>query len=197
LISYQNKSAIECCGENSWIFFKGNKKYCFETDNISFIKKSFWGLYSSFLLVIDYQKIRIPAESKNLTQFIQSLSQHFTKEQSSDFLLHHQRATFICFEMEKVSVFLKIFCFFIAPISFFIAKKIWECESTVICIVWAAFSIFYSILWTFVYYFLLKLSVKNFPIFLKIPTVWRILGVVLYMLIGICYRDFYFSIIYR
>jgi len=199
LASYQNKSAFECGdGEDNWIFFKRSKKIYFETNGISLIKKSFWGLYSSFLLVLGNKKLRIPAESQNLMPFIQSLSHRLTKEQIVDFMQFHKRAVFVSFEIEKAARFLKYFCFFIAPVSFFIALKVWEFESFIICIVWSVFSIIYSIFWSFVHYFLLIVSVtSSFAIFQRITAIWALLGVFLYMFIGISFRNFYFTLIYR
>ncbi|MDR0304608.1 MAG: hypothetical protein LBH98_07590 [Chitinispirillales bacterium] len=195
--SYKNKSALVCDGEDTWNFFKGNKKFRFETNEISFVKKSFWGLYSSFSIVIDRQKIHIPAESKNLAALIQSLSKRLKKEQISDFLQYHQKASFIRFEMEKTANVLKFFCFLIAPIAFFTAVSVWECVSMMICIVWVIFSLIYPLFWTAVNWILLIFSANNFSIFSKVSAVWAFFGVIFYMLLGICYRNFYLWAIYR
>lgn len=195
-LSALDKSILTCQNQTQWSFCKWGAKHIFEIASISSVKKSFWGLYSSFLLVAGKQKIRIPAESANLTEFISALSQHLSKEQISELLQYHQRASAVCFEMEKKSKFLRIFCFFIAPVSFFVAASVWECFSAIICIVWVVFSLIYPLFWTAVHWILLKISVRNFAVFSRISAVWAVLGVTFYMFLGICYRLFYLGLIY-
>ena len=192
------KSVLICENQSQtqWSFCRWGVKHTFEIGSISSVKKSFWGLYSSFLIVAGEQRIRIPAESGNLTEFISTLSQHLSKEQVSDLLQYHQRATAVCFEMEKKSKFLRIICFFIVPVSFFIAANVWEFFSAIFCIAWVSFSLIYPLFWTAVHWVLLKISAKNFTVFSRISAIWTVFGITLYMFVGICYRLFYLGLIY-
>ena len=195
-LSALSKSALTCQNQTQWSFCRWGVKHSFEIGSISSVKKSFWGLYSSFLIVADEKRIRIPAESENLTEFISALSQHLSKEQISDLLQHHQRAAAVCFEMEKKSKFLRILCFFIAPVSLFVAESVWEFFSAMFCIAWAYVSLIYPLFWTAVHWILLKISAKNFAVFSRISAIWTVFGITLYMFLGICYRLFYLGFIY-
>jgi len=190
------KPNLTCQNQTQWSFCRWGVKHTFEIGLISSVKKSFWGLYSSFLIVADGKRIRIPAESGNLTEFISTLSQHLSKEQISDLLQYHQRAAAVCFEMEKKSRFLRILCFFIVPFSLFVAANVWEFFSAIFCIIWAWFSLIYPLFWTAVHWILLKISAKNFAVFSRISALWTVFGIILYMFLGICYRLLYLGFIY-
>lgn len=196
ILTYQSKSKISFESPNLWCYYKGNRKISFELSEISSIKKSFVGLYSSFVIKIKNTQIRIPAETPKLTDLITSLSQHLSKEQVADFLKFHNNAQSISFETEKPSKFLKYFCFFIPPIAFFISKDVWGTFSIIICILWTILSMVLPLIWTVINIILLKITVKKFDIFIKISSIWAIFGILLYMIIGITYRKFYLWIVY-
>jgi hypothetical protein len=193
---FLDKSALLGEGKDLWCFYKRFKKYTFENSEISSIKKSCVGLYSSFVITVQNKKLRIPAEMNNLEEFISGLSQHLSKEQISDLIEFHRRSLFVCFEMEKKAKVLRILCFFIPPVAFFIAGNVWECFTMVICLLWMFLSLVFPLFWSVVHWFLLKVTVSNFVIFARISTVWAIFGALLYMAVGIIYRKFYLWMIY-
>ncbi|MCL1946545.1 MAG: hypothetical protein FWF51_05250 [Chitinivibrionia bacterium] len=197
IMSLANKSAFICEGKDLWCFYKGGKKYSFECSEISSIKKSFFGLYSSLVIKVQDTKINIPAETRSLNGFISDLLQHLPKEQVSDLLNFHQRAQCVCFEVEKVSIFLRFFCFFIPLLGFFIARNVWELFSMPICILWAFLSLVFPFFWIIIHWILLKITVRNFNIFSRISALWAIFGVLFYMTTGFAYRHFYLWIIYN
>ena len=196
IISYQKKSEFAFDGQSFWSYCRGNRKFSFETKEISSIKKSHCGLFSSFVIKIQNQKIRIPAEMPNLTDFITNLSGHLSKEQVSDFLKFHQEALMVNSEMEKSSRFLKDFCLFIPLIAFFTAKNVWESFSIVIGILWAILSMVFPLVWTAIHLFLLRITAGYFAVFIKITGIWAFLGILLYMIAGIAYRKFYQWVVY-
>ena len=197
IMSLANKSAFICEGKDLWCFYSGGKKRSFECSEISSVKKSFWGLYSSLVVNVQGAKIRIPAETYSLSGFISDLSQHLQKEQVSDLLEFHERARCVCFEMEKASKFFKTFCFFIPLLGFFIARNVWEFFTMPICILWAFLSLIFPFFWTIVHWGLLKTTARRFALFSRIPILWTIFGILLYMTAGIVYRNFYLWIIYN
>jgi hypothetical protein len=197
ILSYQYKSAFVFEQPyNLWAYYKGNRKISFEINEILSIKKSFWGLYSSFVIKIKDTKIRIPAEMPKLTDFITSLSEHLSKEQVSDFLKFHQEALMVDSKMEKSSQFLKNFCFFIPMIALFTAMSVWEGFPIIICILWTILSLIFPIIWMAIHWLLLKITAEHFSVFLKISSIWAFFGVLLYMIVGIAYRKFYLWMVY-
>jgi len=197
IMSLANKSVFICEGSNLWCLYKGGKKYTFECSEISSIKKSFWGLYSSLAVSVGGVKVSIPAETRSLKGFISDLMQHLPKEQVSDLLNFHQRAQYVCFEVEKASDFFKFFCFFIPLLGFFIAKNVWELFSAPICVLWAFLSLVFPFFWMVTLWILLKITVRKFDLFSRISALWAIFGVLLYMTIGFLYRHYIFWIIYN
>jgi hypothetical protein len=154
-------------------------------------------LYSSLIIKIGDFKLNIPAETQTLSSFISALNQHLPEEQINDLLKFHHNSLCVSNEMEKKAKFLRIFCFFIPPISFFIARNVWEYFFLPICFHWVFLSLIYPLFWTVSHWFLLKISVRNFAVFSKISVIWALLGVFLYMAGGIVYRnliwtDFFF-----
>jgi hypothetical protein len=196
VLTYQLKSVLISEEPLSWSYYKGNRKISFELSEILSIKKSYWGLYSSFVIKIKdakqiIYKIRIPAEKPRLTDFITNLSGHLSKEQISQFLKFHRESLAVNFEIEKSSKFLRIFCFFIPAIAFFIAMSVWENFIMMLSILWVILSLILPLIWTAINLLLLKIAAHNFSVFSKILSIWVFLGVILYMVIGIAFQKVY------
>jgi len=195
IISYQNKTAL-IFEAPVWCFYKGSRKISFETSEILSVRKSFWGIFSSFVVKIkDPQqntcRIRIPAETPNLAEFISNLSQNLPKEKFPDLLKFHKKAYAACLEMEKTSSFLQFFCFAIPPIAYFVARYVWGSFSPIICILWAILSLIFPLFWAAIHLLLLKFTAEKFAVFSKVTGIWLFFGVLLYMITGIIYREYY------
>jgi len=195
ILSYQNKTKL-VLEDQLWTFYQGNRKYSFELSEISSIKKSFSGIYSSFVIKIKNIKIRIPAETKSLADFIANLSGNLSKEQVADFQKFHNEAQMISYETEKISEFMKIFCFLIPIIAFFVAQSVWGNFNIIISILWVVLSLVFPLVWTTINLFLLKITASNFTIFSRISNIWAIFGILIYMILGIIYRNFYLWVVY-
>jgi hypothetical protein len=191
IVSYKNKSAFILEDGKSWCFYKNGKKHSFGIDEISQIRKSFLGLYSWFVITVDKTGLCIPAEMKGLKEFINALSQHLPKERIANLIKFHENSQLIYFEMEKSAKFLRIFCFFIPPIAFFVAKCVWQNVPLIICVLWTILSLVFPLIWTMLHWVLLSISVHNLIVFSKISAIWTFFGFLLYMIAGIAYHKFY------
>ncbi|MCL2844678.1 MAG: hypothetical protein FWE23_04405 [Chitinivibrionia bacterium] len=202
IVSLHNKSALfkESDGRLQtpvWNFYKGGKRISFDCGEISSVKKSFWGLYSSFVFTIGNIKIRIPAELRNVGELISELSGHLPKEQVAALAEFHKNAQCVSFEMEKSSKFLRIFCFLIPPISFFIVRVVWGVFSEVITFFWIFISLILPFFGTIIHWILLKTTVSNFAVFSRVSALFPIFGALLYMTVGIVYRQFYLWLVFN
>jgi hypothetical protein len=199
IVSLHNKSAL--IKENGkWNYYKNGKRIIFEYSDISSVKKSVLGLYSSFVLTVENTKIRIPAELRSLGNLFSDLSGHLPQEQLAALIKFHEREQCIFFEMEKASKFLRFFCFLIVPIAFFTANHIWGVWgplSELAGAFWVFFSLIFPFLWIIAYWVLLKITVSNFAVFSKIPAFWAVLGGLLYMVFGTAYREFYTWVVFN